>query len=415
MVRARPRDGSHSNAVHRHAVLSASVALVLLLGMATPVGVAADSTARPSSTCGGSDVPPARPPATGNDSNVSVSVWTAPGATFGAVQNAGQLHAALDSGWVTPAGAGATEDVARRDVVALRVNVSGDARAVLDDVAAANATTPEGRFVDRLGDQEIRDEGFDLALRTGMCGLRIDWARTADQGALNVVVDRANASLYVAIDQDDAVFANNDGWGGGARIWVQEPGATEPRAAGYVDHQPRDLTLGEDDRSELPASEGARLTGTTTVAPGTRLKFYVSAIVGNFTSRVEARVARDGSFAAALNLSSVSSGTVLDVYPADEEISLAKVTAGAPQTPTPTASPTPTRTSTPASTSAPASSSTPTPSPPSIRSPTPIHTRTSAAIPTSTTVPGVGTLAALVALLVAAVEATIRVVSNDVR
>lgn len=393
-------------------VLVAVVLVAVVLATVTAGSAMAAPSVQSAPTCGTGSTGSASPATAGaasSGSNVSVTVWTAPRGTFGSVQNVSQVHGAMDDGWMTPASAGATENAARGDVVAFRVNVSGDARTVLADLAVTDGTSTEERFVDVIGDPELRDEGFDMTLRTeGMCRRYLDWERTADQGALNVVIDRSNASIYVAIDPNNAVYGDTSGWSDYTHVWVQAPGSAEPREAGVIDLEHRELSLAGGDRAELPSSTQARFEGTTTVAPGTRLEFHVTAIVENFTTRVETRVARDGTFATRVNLSAVPPGTTLNVYPVNAEMTVGWIDVVAPP---PTSTPSSTPTLTPSQTPTPAPTLTPTPTP--AQTPTPSPTPTPGS--TWTTVPGVGPIGALVALLAAAVREFIGGVSDGIR
>ena len=148
------------------------------------------------------------------NSSTTVSVWTAPRATFGDFQTPAAVQAAIEQGLLTPASAG-WEDTSEHadfpelgdgDTFALFVNVSGDATQVFDHLAAADGNTSERRLVNLLGDPGIEAEGFDLLVGVGMCENPVNWSASAEAGALNVVPDRDNGTLYIALDSKRAFY-----------------------------------------------------------------------------------------------------------------------------------------------------------------------------------------------------------------
>ncbi len=320
--------------------------------------------------------------------NVSVTVMTAPGSAFGTFENASDVPPAISAGLVTPAEEGSDGAIAHGDVSALRVDFSEDATAVLDELRNQDGSTPEERFVELVGSPELASAGFDLRVGTGMCIDPVRWAASERAGALDVAVDRTNATLFVALDVENVVVGYADARYRGLTdlfVEVSPPGSDDSFEFERVDVELREVTFDDRGGGEfLLRTDGeARLAGETTVAPGTNLSFEVAEIgSGTVITTVTTRIDRDGRFETTVDLSGVDPGTGIAIRPLDPDLSKETTFVREP-TPSPTPTTTPSPTPTPRST--------PTPSP------------TTGATPTATdpapTAPGFGPLAGLLALV----------------
>lgn len=308
------------------ALLLAATALAPAL--ATPA-LAASAPAAPSqgADIGGQPSAASCAPGTGlstsgTSENLSLSTWTAPGAAWADLQSASDVRAALDTGLLTPASAGADryEDnvVATGDVVLHRLRVNGSAMSLLDRLAAQDTGSPTTNF-----QALAREDGIEFRyLGPTACPPTLALNASIDAGAFRVIPDRDAGALSLVVDV--------------GRLHFHPPGGGDPEADWDWGHHGLELTLAEstglvdedttvgadydvDDRHvevvaetdgllRVAAAPNQRLAGVATMAPGTTVTLELVALDAPTTTAhaTTATLDRNGTFATTLDLSNDS-------------------------------------------------------------------------------------------------------------
>lgn len=266
------------------------------------------------------------------DRNVSVTTWVAPASAHDELRNASAVADAVDAGRVTSLD---PEDptVATTDLAVHRIELNGSATDLLDRLTAQDRGSPTANF-------RALVQGEGVAFRysgPSACPPRLALNETVERGALWVVPDRANESLWVVADVDELVyyalrsdteFAPDDRWDWGhhgvslaLRRSSGLVGANVTAESHYEAEDPRATFLA---RSEglvrLSAGGNRTVRGRTTVAPGTEIRVQLRPVEAP-TDRLNATttVNRTGGFAAAFDLSGVDDGALYTVRVAGME------------------------------------------------------------------------------------------------
>lgn len=322
------------------ALLAASVAVSALAG--TPPVASASPSATDAAApvvADGTEPPDAvtcsfagRTGSADGDRNVSVTTWVAPASAHDELRNASAVADAVDAGRVTPLDA---EDptVATTDLAVHRIELNGSATDLLDRLAAQDRGSPTANF-------RALVQGEGVAFRysgPSACPPRLALNETVERGALWVVPDRANESLWVVADVDELVyyalrsdteFAPDDRWDWGhhgvslaLRRSSGLVGANVTAESHYEAEDPRATFLARTEGLvRLSAGGNRTVRGRTTVAPGTEIRVQLRPVEAP-TGRLNATttVNRTGNFTAAFDLSGVGDGALYTVRVAGME------------------------------------------------------------------------------------------------
>ncbi|PSP66783.1 hypothetical protein BRC79_07190 [Halobacteriales archaeon QH_8_67_27] len=190
------------------------------------------------------------------------------------------------------------------DTMVYRLNASG----IYGLLAAQGGGSAETNFL------EIADDGdvFNLSIRsTGECQASVDVSSSVDSGALDVVPDSTDETLYVTTDlrrvASDADSADSF-LGRGRAAYQFEAGShvTDSDVTTDLEYVVLDREYEYDgDRGVLTRSAASAqpVAGETNLAPGTNLTLNVTEISGDYGTRARATVADDGSFETEVDLS----------------------------------------------------------------------------------------------------------------
>lgn len=278
---------------------------------------------------------------TGSDggANVSVTTLIAPRGSYDRLVNASALARAADRGVLVPA----TMDPAVEEpywddrpevvtddaTVVTRIDLSGNATRLLDRMAARGRSSPEANFVGA-----VQQEGIEFVYTGhGNCPPDLDLVASAESGALRVVTDRANGTLFLVLDADRAVFVHGGGSSSHAmrfgrhRVRLEvtpRSGLVTHRVAAETDYHAteKQATFTEDGHSPglaLAAAPNRSVGGATTLPAGTDLAVTLRTggeVVGNRTATVHVHPADQAvsrHYHADFDLSSDAAGTNLSV------------------------------------------------------------------------------------------------------
>lgn len=240
----------------------------------------------------------------------NVDVFRAPGEKLANLTTAEAIHRGRADGLVTvpPHGSDGPE-LAYGDTVVYRLDVSG----IYGLMAAQDGDSAEAKFLSVVRNASGGDGApIDLAIRTeSSCQSVVDLGASAENGTLAVAPDPDNGTLYVATDHRRASYHQRSAGPvvGNADVTYTFSGGTYLADDDVTRQQayrvrPRELTY------DLPegvlyrnATDGQRITGETSLAPGTELTLRAAEIDGSEEHTAETNVTADGAFNASLDLS----------------------------------------------------------------------------------------------------------------
>jgi PGF-CTERM protein len=270
-------------------------------------------------------------------------LWTSAGGDYGQISSGSDVAPFVEAGNLTQTG-----QVAKGDTVVHQIEVTGVYGAVQAelDADADNATVALTNV--------LSDDGVDLTMvQTNPSANQdkkvLDLAATP-ASAINVVADSDNGTLYVNVDTSEAVFDQTDdddfepgNEAGSSSIGESysatssdvdledgdefnvtffvgdESALTDDNEAVSAQFEVTDRTASFDSSQETADNEplvttqnaaGQTVSGTTSVAPGTNVTVRARATGDSpFLKTQEVEVQPDGTFAATLDFSDVSTGT----------------------------------------------------------------------------------------------------------
>ncbi|MFB6236594.1 MAG: BGTF surface domain-containing protein [Halopenitus sp.] len=330
----------------------------------------------------------------------SVKLWTASDDTVSSISSASDVSAAVKSGTVTDA-----ETVAIGDTVVHQFSASG----LEGLLAAQDAATTTKAFRSALDNGNLT-----VTLNQTMASTEPNTAPRSDvidSGDVNAVY-KSGDTYYVVTDSDNFDVSMADGQVYNVSIQITDTrllDGDDPSAHTVMDQFEVEKRAASFSRTpvEAQASSGQKITGTTTIAPGSTLTIRVQSTGDTeprFVKSQKVTAQKDGSFTATFDFSAQSPGDTFTASIRGGNFASGTVTADGEIVKAPT--PTPTETATPTET-------------PTEETPTPTETTTTTtttpteteAPPTTTTegeTPGFGAILALVAMLAAALLATRR-------
>jgi hypothetical protein len=224
-------------------------------------------------------------------------LWTAPAASFDRLEDASDVARAVERGTVTT-----SDTTALGDVAVHQFTLSG--------IYGALDATTFARLVER--------GALDLTMVQTNPGVnrrpaRLDLSASIANDAVRVIPDGENDALYVDLNTTRAVFENGPITPGDefeTTLVLNESSnftEREKSVSGNVTVVDPQLELGD---ASLAAAPGQRVTGTTSIAPGSEVSIRVGSAAGGAFLRTDtATVRSNGSFAAAFDLSGVAPNT----------------------------------------------------------------------------------------------------------
>lgn len=252
--------------------------------------------------------------------------WTAPAAAFGNVTDTSEVATAVNRGVITTA-----ETVAAGDVLVAQVEASG----VHGALAAANLSTLVERGVLDFGVRQTNPE-------TNRQPKTLNVTASLDNDSIQVIDDPDNDTLYVNVDTGAATVEHGSIAPGDAyeiTFGVNESSGLATGAeslSANVSISSPTLGLGS---VALAAATNQTVAGTTSIAPGSRVRVTIAATTnGSIARTATATVGSNGTFAAEFNLSGVPANTSVVVNatgPLDTTDEV-EVAVGRPSTPTTT-------------------------------------------------------------------------------
>lgn len=202
-----------------------------------------------------------------------------------------------------------TNRIANGDTLLANVTATG----VFGMLAAQSGETTTARFRSL-----VTGENASLEIRPDTVDAELALDRSFENDAFDVYADPDAETLSIVTDTAALRYEGDaSGIEDGERyvlvFWIEsESGLTVDEDAVGVGVRVRDRTAsfetGENGTVRMAAVPDARLSGTTTLAPGSEIEVEARA-GGSFLQRNETRVSENGTFAASLNLSAVEPGT----------------------------------------------------------------------------------------------------------
>ena len=202
-----------------------------------------------------------------------------------------------------------TERVANGDTLLANVSATG----VFGMLAAQPGESTTARFRSL-----VTGENASLEIRPDTVDADIALDRSFENDAFDVYADPDAATLSIVMDTGALRY---DGDASGIEdderytlvFWIEEESelvVDESTVGAGFEVRERTATFetGENGTVQLAPVADARLSGTTTLAPGTEIEVEARA-AGAFLQRNETQVGENGTFTASLNLSAVEPGT----------------------------------------------------------------------------------------------------------
>lgn len=232
---------------------------------------------------------------TGN-TTVDASVWTAPAAQFASLDSAGDVHEAIENESLTR-----TRTIAKRDVVVFAIESASTLHALKRERTGSQNYT--AAFVSLVTQSDEHDFWMYNVNMSGMAdGPYMDVRETTARNGLRVVPDEDNETIYMVMKTDRVAF---EGWpipshlSGmiyNASLSIGDPVQRRASAEWRVVNRTFQFDTGPGDVVRLGGTFRChRITGQTSVAPGTQLPFRFDGKGDRYPIEETAVVAADRS------------------------------------------------------------------------------------------------------------------------
>lgn len=302
-------------------------ALIGLAFVAAPASGASDP-ANPARACsvGAAGSPGAAPGA----ADLTIETFIAPGASYDRLTRPAALRAARANGTLVPASRGIDwyyEDglVAERDVTVHRITLAGNATTLATRLATGNGSSPTERFQALVANGSIDFEYWGPSA----CPPELALNATINEGAMRVLPNTGNSTVYLVFDTDRLRFHPLDGGEpttdtrvhGLHRLELSLPGAgglVDDTVAGGTDYDVRrghaELVSRHEGLVRVDALANRRLEGRTSFAPGSELTVrLVPYVEGDERKVASARVDRNRTFVVGVDLRDATNRTIYAV------------------------------------------------------------------------------------------------------
>lgn len=259
--------------------------------------------------------------------NLSLETFVAPGEAYDRLADASALETARRTGTLTPADGGidrkwVEEVVAYHDVIVHRIALNGSASGLLDRL---DESSPSEDF---RGLAASDDVDFEYRGATA-CPPELALNASVDRGAVRVVPDRADDTLYLVLDTDRLLFHPLGGGEPTTDTYVKghhgisfglraESGLVPENRTVANDYQVEDADAAFAGRTEgllrLSPTDDETVRGRTLLAPGSEVSLSLRPLTANASPVTgTATVDRSREFAAGIDLSDASDGAVYTV------------------------------------------------------------------------------------------------------
>lgn len=260
-----------------------------------------------------------------SNASISITTWVAPAGAADELRNASAVTAAIDAGTMRPASGEDGRAVTNGDLVVHRIRLNGSASRLLDRLAAENRGSSTENFRALVREEGVR---FRYVGPTA-CPPRIVLNATIERGALRIVPDRRNETLYLLVDVDDVVFDRPTGDENAADAWdwgrhavslsLRTTGGLVTEnvtAEADYDVRPREVTFEAPTPGLLRASGGSNLTirGHTNAVAGTQLRVTLRPVAAATDPLTATAIANgSGNFSVPVNLSAAGESALYAV------------------------------------------------------------------------------------------------------
>lgn len=243
----------------------------------------------------------------------AVTTQTAPGSAFEDVQTAADLSELATE----------TETVAAEDVLILEITSAG----LTDALASESDIDLNARLLEL-----VRSGVLEVQITNRASNTTLDLSATNETGGVRVLPDAGSSTVYILIDTEQTVFADNTTGvtAGDLNVEIDSQGTSSP-VSERVTVTPREASFETDgdDRINLTADSNRTITGDTSVAPNTNLTVQIqSNEEATFNITRTAQVSDNRQFSFRVDFDNVTKGTEFVMLIPDEGFSEAAATEG---------------------------------------------------------------------------------------